>query len=136
MEQTECSETSAYKIQTPGNYPKESIQHTEHGENLKLRISCWLHIFTAFKSNFTLLFSSRNRLLVLSYATVIVAGRCYAGHTNKKRVCSGYWQTGHSLCDQIQKDDKPARPMICIDLVCNGNISTEPWVPHSLHGKT
>ena len=26
MEKTECSETSAYKIQTPGNYPKESIQ--------------------------------------------------------------------------------------------------------------
>jgi len=26
MEQTECSEMSAYKIQTPGNYPKESIQ--------------------------------------------------------------------------------------------------------------
>ena len=37
MEQTECSETSAYKIQTPGNYQKESIQHTEHGESLKLR---------------------------------------------------------------------------------------------------
>jgi hypothetical protein len=26
MEQAECSETSAYKIQTPGNYPEESIQ--------------------------------------------------------------------------------------------------------------
>ena len=26
MEQTECSETSAYKIQMPGNYPEESIQ--------------------------------------------------------------------------------------------------------------
>jgi len=26
MEQTECSETSAYKIQTPGNYPEESIK--------------------------------------------------------------------------------------------------------------
>jgi len=25
MEQTECSETTAYKIQTPGNCPKESI---------------------------------------------------------------------------------------------------------------
>jgi hypothetical protein len=25
MEQTECSETSAYKIQPPGNYPEESI---------------------------------------------------------------------------------------------------------------
>jgi hypothetical protein len=38
MEQTECSETSAYKIQTPGNYPEENIQHTEHGESLKSRI--------------------------------------------------------------------------------------------------
>jgi hypothetical protein len=26
MEQTECSETSSYKIQTPGNYPEESLQ--------------------------------------------------------------------------------------------------------------
>jgi len=37
MEQTECSETSAYKIQTPENYPEENIQHTEHGESLKSR---------------------------------------------------------------------------------------------------
>jgi len=37
MERTECSETSAYKIQTPGNYPEESKQHTEHGESLKSR---------------------------------------------------------------------------------------------------
>jgi hypothetical protein len=35
MEQTKCSETLAYKIQTPGNYPEESIQHSEHGESLK-----------------------------------------------------------------------------------------------------
>jgi hypothetical protein len=39
MEQTECSETSAYKIQTPENYPEESIQHTEHGESFKLKIT-------------------------------------------------------------------------------------------------
>ena len=37
MEQSECSETLAYKIQTPGNYPEESIQHSEHGESLKSR---------------------------------------------------------------------------------------------------
>jgi len=24
---TECSETSAYKIQTPANYPEENVQH-------------------------------------------------------------------------------------------------------------
>jgi hypothetical protein len=38
MEQTECSETSAYKIQTPGNYSEENIQHSQHGESLKSRI--------------------------------------------------------------------------------------------------
>jgi hypothetical protein len=32
MEQTERSETLAYKIQTPGNYPEERKQQAEHGE--------------------------------------------------------------------------------------------------------
>jgi hypothetical protein len=36
---TLCSETSAYKIQRPGNYPEESIQHSEQDENLKLRFT-------------------------------------------------------------------------------------------------
>jgi len=39
MEQTDCSETSGYKIQTPGNYPEESTQHSEHGESFKSRIT-------------------------------------------------------------------------------------------------
>jgi len=34
---TEFSETSGYKIQMPGNYPEESIQHSEHDESLKSR---------------------------------------------------------------------------------------------------
>jgi hypothetical protein len=29
MEQIECFETSAYKIQTPGNHPEENIQHMD-----------------------------------------------------------------------------------------------------------
>jgi hypothetical protein len=46
MEQIECSETSAYKIQTPGNHPEENIQHTEHGESLKSKmywVNAWLN---------------------------------------------------------------------------------------------
>jgi len=31
MEQTECPETSEYKIQTPGNYPEDSMQHVLKG---------------------------------------------------------------------------------------------------------
>jgi len=37
MGQTGCSETWAYKIQMPGNYPEESIQNSEHGKSLKSR---------------------------------------------------------------------------------------------------
>jgi hypothetical protein len=37
MEQTGCSETLAYKIQTKGNHPEESIQHSEHGQSFKSR---------------------------------------------------------------------------------------------------
>jgi hypothetical protein len=48
MEQTECSETSAYKIQTSGNHPEENIQPTEHGESLKSRIIQIRRIWTPY----------------------------------------------------------------------------------------
>jgi len=32
-----CSETLTHKIQTPGNCPEESVQHSEQGESLKSR---------------------------------------------------------------------------------------------------
>ena len=38
MKMEQCSETSEYTFQTPGNYPEESIQHSEQGESLKSRI--------------------------------------------------------------------------------------------------
>jgi hypothetical protein len=38
MDLTEGSETSAKLNLTPGKYPKENIQVSEHGENLKSRI--------------------------------------------------------------------------------------------------
>jgi hypothetical protein len=47
MEQTECSETSAYKIQRPGIQPKERMQHSEHGDSLRGRI-----IFCVVKHSF------------------------------------------------------------------------------------
>jgi len=46
MEQKERSEMSAYKIQTPGNHPKESIQHSGHGESLKSRKQNLFHTQT------------------------------------------------------------------------------------------
>jgi hypothetical protein len=35
MEQTKCSETLSFKLQTPVNHPEQSTQHSEHGESLK-----------------------------------------------------------------------------------------------------
>jgi hypothetical protein len=34
-----------HRIQTPGNYPEESIQHSEHGESLKSSIKILINIF-------------------------------------------------------------------------------------------
>jgi hypothetical protein len=34
----ECSETVAFKLQTPVNNPEESTQHSEQGKSLKSRI--------------------------------------------------------------------------------------------------
>jgi hypothetical protein len=42
---TECSETSAYKIQKPVNCPEENIQHTEHGESLKFVVHTKIYIY-------------------------------------------------------------------------------------------
>jgi transcriptional antiterminator Rof (Rho-off) len=38
MELIEGSKMSAYTNQTPGNYPKENLIYSEHGESLKSRI--------------------------------------------------------------------------------------------------
>jgi hypothetical protein len=37
MEQTECSETLEFKLQTSGNNPEEIIRHAKHGESFKPR---------------------------------------------------------------------------------------------------
>ena len=42
-DRTECSGMSAHKIQTSRNHPKESIQHSEHGESWNLRTHNLLH---------------------------------------------------------------------------------------------
>jgi len=47
MEPIVGSETSAFKTQTPGKYPKENILDKEHGESLKSRRkACTLNYLT------------------------------------------------------------------------------------------
>jgi len=43
MKMEQCSETSVYKIQTPGNHPKESVQHSGLGENFEIKKSVTFH---------------------------------------------------------------------------------------------
>ena len=62
MEQTGCSETSAYKIQTPGNHPEERIQHSEHSKSLKSRK-------TLFYPNYVCIYLS----IYLSYLSICLS---------------------------------------------------------------
>jgi len=43
MELIECSETSAIRTQTPGNYQNENTLHIERGESLKSRTLILYH---------------------------------------------------------------------------------------------
>jgi len=63
----ECSETSAYKTQTPGNYPEEIIQHSEHGESLKSK--------THTQSSYIKVFSEVCCLMTLSFPNGIYRRR-------------------------------------------------------------
>ena len=62
MEQTDCSETSAYKLQTPGNYPKESIQQL-----LPVEIINYAHDITSDKV--------RGRKHSYSFSSIVIL--CY-----------------------------------------------------------
>jgi len=50
MEQTECSETLAYKIQILEIYPEESIQHSKNGRSLKTIINHKLFVLMTTQS--------------------------------------------------------------------------------------
>jgi len=45
MEPIEGSEMSAIINQTPGNYPKENLLYSVHGESLKSRINIYNYIY-------------------------------------------------------------------------------------------
>jgi hypothetical protein len=47
MEQIECSETSAYKIQTPGNHPEENIQHIKINSKLYYLKECAERVYSS-----------------------------------------------------------------------------------------
>ena len=51
VEQTECLETSAYKLQTPGNYPKESKHHTYTLTSTykNCSLSCPIYLFVSYE---------------------------------------------------------------------------------------
>jgi len=54
MEETECSETSAYKIQTSGNYSEENIQQdmNPHLHRIKcVQLSYFIHSFNSLSYN-------------------------------------------------------------------------------------
>jgi hypothetical protein len=66
---TVCSEMLAFKLQTPMNYPEESVQYSEHGESLKSRIT--KAMLTGMNNHFLSWISShasqRQRAAVRSY---------------------------------------------------------------------
>jgi hypothetical protein len=86
MKLEQCSETSAYKIRTPRNYPEESIQQSEHGESLKSRRkTCnysgdcvYVKEFPVLTEGFVVLtkYSSCKRMSICGAENELVLGGC------------------------------------------------------------
>jgi hypothetical protein len=55
----------AFKLQTPVNYPEESIRHPEHGESLKSRINQILFIILCSE-----LYSAKRRIYMKSISVL------------------------------------------------------------------
>ena len=113
---TECSETSAYKIQTPGNYPEENIQHTELGKSLisrKLRCLRFL----------------QSRKLRRDTHTRIH----WASGTRRKLVVTVLVHTDYGLHTDVNKTssdmNKTRRLRICTFIVRKSEYSTKVTTP-------
>ena len=65
MERIESSETSALKTQTPGDYPKNTIRHSTHGESLKSS--------NILVSNYTIGYQKMNSVSIYGILTIISA---------------------------------------------------------------
>ena len=85
---TECSETSAYKIQTPGNYQEENMQHTEHSESLKPRM-CNTYCFS------TTTVGMRTRLIVTCVCVCVHCLSCLFWILNVN--CRFWWSLNSAL---------------------------------------
>ena len=95
--------TSAYKIQTPGNYPKESIQHTEQGESLKLRTHKILqHWHKILQKNWQ---ETTIRLIWVRHLE-IMAKRCYKKKGSTDRQHSHSYSMFMYHCDVTHKDKR------------------------------
>jgi len=63
----ECSETSAYKIQTPGNYPKENIQPCIHVCIYKFRVTLESSTYTSYNLMFFMAWQWEEWVMFVSY---------------------------------------------------------------------
>jgi len=96
-DETECSETSEYKIQTPGIYPEESIRHSEHGESLKSRISssCLSVRLSAWNN------SPSSGDLMFKYFFFNILSRKFKFHYNLTRITILYSKTDQHFVYRI-----------------------------------
>jgi hypothetical protein len=78
MDLTEGSETSAKLNQTPGKYPKENIQVSENGENLKSSILFLTLVIVLYQTLIPVCFINGCRLFSMNWSS--------SGHLRSKEV--------------------------------------------------
>ena len=92
MELLVSSETSALKAQRPGDYPKDTIRHSTHGESFKSRLKLVVTYVTCYSYSSIL---KGLRLLCcdavsLALGFLTFRGRKYCPHIEESRISERY----------------------------------------------
>ena len=142
MEQTECSETSAYKLQTAGYYPKESIKHTEHGGSLKSRIQTaiislysinWLVFITEMESVYCAV--RAGALYIVRYDSCV--SNCYVpkATTACPQLCIPQRLSSHAQPAVVATPNSPPdqlSPPNCRLITFSHALYTAAYIPHKI----
>jgi len=119
MEHTECSETSAYTIQTPGNYPEESIQHLAHFFLYWRRTQTYPTSLSSFDGHGLQIIPIMHAVPLLMLFTSSLVGRC-----SSVGIATGYGLDGPGIESRWGRDfPNLSRPAL---------VTTQPsvqWIP-------
>ena len=126
MEQTECSKTSAQKIQTPRNEPKERIQNSQHGGSLKSKVnnglSVYITVYTLVKKTEPLTIAKIVKLYLQNFFKFKECNdlsKTIISKYSSKAITPAVWINGRVICENVTWPGQFSHRIFNRQSICN-----------------